>query len=113
MASKLQGALVSCHSRTSKFVDQKERAASVVAQAVVTHQTKLPQFTVTYVPPPPPSIDNKPFETHHHVKNPSTSTSGKFGRFGGKFVPETIVACLSQLEAEFKNAISDDAFQVN
>jgi len=113
MACKLQGALVTCYSKTTKFLDQKERAASVVAQAVVTHQTKLPQLTVTYVPPPTPSIEKKPFETVPMKDPPPTSTTGKFGRFGGKFVPETLVACLSQLEAEFKNALCDDSFKVN
>jgi len=112
MACKLQGTLIRCHSRSSKFIDQKERAASVVAQALVTHQTKLPQLNVTYVPPPTPSMDNNPFQTPQKKELP-ISTSGKFGRFGGKFVPETIIACLSQLEAEFKKAMADDAFQVN
>ncbi|CAJ1925203.1 unnamed protein product [Sphenostylis stenocarpa] len=114
MACKLQGALTSCHSRTTKFKYQKERAAIVMPKAVVTphtFKTKLPELNLTYVPPPPtPSLDKKALETVHEKDLP-TNTSGKFGRFGGKFVPETLVACLSQLEAEFKNALSDHAFQ--
>lgn len=38
--------------------------------------------------------------------------NGKFGRFGGKFVPETLMTCLSNLEAEFKLVLRDSEFQV-
>lgn len=36
---------------------------------------------------------------------------GKFGPFGGKFVPETLMSCLSQLEAAYPEAMKDAAFQ--
>ncbi|KAK2644426.1 hypothetical protein Ddye_019621 [Dipteronia dyeriana] len=47
-------------------------------------------------------------ETDHKLKvvNP-----GKFGKFGGKFVPETLVACLNQLEVEFNFLLQDSQFQ--
>ncbi|XP_038692067.1 tryptophan synthase beta chain 1-like [Tripterygium wilfordii] len=35
----------------------------------------------------------------------------KFGRFGGKFVPETLITCLNKLEAEFKLVVHDSEFQ--
>ncbi|KAJ9169061.1 hypothetical protein P3X46_020533 [Hevea brasiliensis] len=38
-------------------------------------------------------------------------TPGKFGKFGGKFVPETLIACLKELEAEFNWALQDPEFQ--
>ncbi|GAB4826624.1 Tryptophan synthase beta chain 2, chloroplastic, variant 2 [Ancistrocladus abbreviatus] len=38
-------------------------------------------------------------------------SSGKFGRFGGKYVPETLITSLAHLEAEFYSAISDPQFQ--
>lgn len=41
-----------------------------------------------------------------------TATTGKFGRFGGKFVPETLMTCLSKLEAEFNLVLHDPEFQV-
>ncbi|RVW46091.1 hypothetical protein VitviT2T_014549 [Vitis vinifera] len=40
-----------------------------------------------------------------------TGTTGKFGRFGGKFVPETLMTCLSKLEAEFNLVLHDPEFQ--
>ncbi|KAL8461374.1 hypothetical protein ACS0TY_031926 [Phlomoides rotata] len=40
--------------------------------------------------------------------SPST---GKFGRFGGVFVPETLVSCLSKLVAEFNLVLRDPVFQ--
>lgn len=45
-------------------------------------------------------------------KETSNHTSGKFGRFGGKFVPETLITSLNMLEAEFNLVLNDDDFQV-
>ncbi|CAI0407135.1 unnamed protein product [Linum tenue] len=42
------------------------------------------------------------------AKPPST---GKFGRFGGKFVPETLISCLEELEVVFRQALRDPQFQ--
>lgn len=36
---------------------------------------------------------------------------GRFGQFGGRFVPETLVAALDQLEEEYNKAINDPSFQ--
>jgi len=36
---------------------------------------------------------------------------GRFGAFGGRYVPETLVPALDQLEAEFEKAWSDAAFR--
>ena len=36
---------------------------------------------------------------------------GHFDQFGGKFVPEALWAALAQLEAEFRSAMQDVAFQ--
>jgi tryptophan synthase beta chain len=37
--------------------------------------------------------------------------SGHFGRFGGRFVPEALVAALDQLDAAYRHALADEAFQ--
>jgi tryptophan synthase beta chain len=36
---------------------------------------------------------------------------GRFDDYGGRFVPETLIATLEQLEAEFRSAWHDDAFR--
>lgn len=36
---------------------------------------------------------------------------GRFGEFGGRFVPETLVAALDQLEDEYRKAQQDSSFQ--
>ena len=36
---------------------------------------------------------------------------GRFGPFGGRYVPEPLVAALDQLAAEYARARSDPAFQ--
>src|SRR5256714_1158004 len=36
---------------------------------------------------------------------------GRFGEFGGRFVPETLVPALEELEAEFRAAWADDRFR--
>jgi tryptophan synthase beta chain len=37
--------------------------------------------------------------------------AGRFGAFGGRYVPETLIAALDQLAAEYDRAKRDDAFQ--
>ncbi len=39
------------------------------------------------------------------------SANGRFGEFGGRFVPETLVPACQELEAAFRAAWSDDAFR--
>ncbi|MEW6170226.1 MAG: tryptophan synthase subunit beta [Candidatus Omnitrophota bacterium] len=36
---------------------------------------------------------------------------GHFAEFGGKFVPETLMACLSQLQEAYKKSLKDKSFQ--
>lgn len=43
----------------------------------------------------------------------SLFSTGKFGRFGGIFVPETLVTCLNKLVAEFNLVLRDPEFQVH
>jgi tryptophan synthase beta chain len=43
--------------------------------------------------------------------NPSPSRPGRFGVYGGRYVPETLVAALTELEREYETARSDAAFQ--
>ena len=38
-------------------------------------------------------------------------TSGHFGQFGGRFVPEALMAALDELDAAFRSAKSDPVFQ--
>jgi len=37
--------------------------------------------------------------------------SGHFGRYGGRFVPEALIAALDQLDAAYRHATADEAFQ--
>ncbi len=37
--------------------------------------------------------------------------NGHFGRFGGRFVPEALIAALEELDAAFRHACADEAFQ--
>jgi len=42
---------------------------------------------------------------------PSESRPGRFGIYGGRYVPETLMAALLELEREYEIAKADDAFQ--
>ncbi|HJN91874.1 MAG TPA: tryptophan synthase subunit beta [Dehalococcoidia bacterium] len=42
---------------------------------------------------------------------PNQQRAGRFGPFGGQFVPETLMPALAQLEAEWTAAKQDDEFQ--
>jgi tryptophan synthase beta chain len=43
--------------------------------------------------------------------NPSESRPGRFGVYGGRYVPETLMAALTELEREYEIAKADAAFQ--
>ena len=42
---------------------------------------------------------------------PPPTEAGRFGEYGGAFVPETLIPALEELEAEFRAAWVDDAFR--
>ncbi|HEU5352723.1 MAG TPA: tryptophan synthase subunit beta [Terracidiphilus sp.] len=42
---------------------------------------------------------------------PSESRPGRFGIYGGRYVPETLMAALQELEIEYERAKADEAFQ--
>src|SRR6478609_3908457 len=42
---------------------------------------------------------------------PSESRPGRFGAYGGRYVPETLMAALLELEREYELAKADSAFQ--
>jgi len=45
------------------------------------------------------------------VSMPTASTPGRFGKYGGRYVPETLMAALLELEHAYADAQKDDAFQ--
>jgi tryptophan synthase beta chain len=45
------------------------------------------------------------------VAEPRTEARGWFGAYGGRYVPETVVPALAELEAGFRAAWRDEAFQ--
>ncbi|MDR7417322.1 MAG: tryptophan synthase subunit beta [Armatimonadota bacterium] len=45
------------------------------------------------------------------VTTPGTEDAGRFGRFGGRYVPETLVPALDELEASYARLAADPAFQ--
>ncbi len=62
---------------------------------------------MTGAPPPAPSRG----EVVLGPPGPPPEGLGRFGDFGGRFVPETLVPALVDLEAEFTRAWSDEAFR--
>src|SRR3954469_199220 len=42
---------------------------------------------------------------------PPASDSGRFGVYGGRYVPETLMAALDELEREYNKARRDPSFQ--
>lgn len=38
--------------------------------------------------------------------------AGRFGQFGGKYVPETLIPALAELEVAYQEAMADPAFKV-
>jgi tryptophan synthase beta chain len=46
-----------------------------------------------------------------HPADPSQPRAGRFGAYGGRYVPETLMAALTELEHEYEIARNDPAFQ--
>src|SRR4051812_10748323 len=44
------------------------------------------------------------------LTNTAPPVRGRFGPYGGQYVPETIMPALEELEAGFRSALNDDAF---
>lgn len=40
----------------------------------------------------------------------TTETKGRYGKFGGQFVPETLMTALQELETAYEEAQQDPAF---
>lgn len=57
-----------------------------------------------------------PMETAKKLSDPATwlrpDSFGRFGKFGGKYVPETLMYALSELESAFYKLATDQEFQV-
>ncbi|MGI4797015.1 MAG: tryptophan synthase subunit beta, partial [Janthinobacterium lividum] len=45
------------------------------------------------------------------MANPAVEIKGRFGAYGGRYVPETLMAALEELETAYDEADSDPAFQ--
>ena len=46
------------------------------------------------------------------ARNQTQIQTGRFGKYGGKYVPELLISCLSRLEDEFYKALDDPKFKV-
>ena len=60
----------------------------------------------------PPVVSAATLEKPAQEKRLRPDSQGRFGKFGGKYVPETLIAALTELEDEFNKAIKDPDFQV-
>src|SRR6185312_15834602 len=47
-----------------------------------------------------------------HAAAPLPDEFGRFGRFGGKYAPETLMPALDELEAAYRDAVNDIAFHM-
>jgi tryptophan synthase beta chain len=59
----------------------------------------------------PAPIPARGFAVELEPPGPEPVGLGRFGDFGGRFAPETLVPALEQLESEFRRAWHDDAFR--
>ncbi len=54
-----------------------------------------------------------PITTKTYTHNLYPDERGRFGSFGGKFVPESLMLALAELEAAYEQAINDTGFQAD
>src|ERR1700675_2303959 len=60
---------------------------------------------------PRAEVPRRGVPVHLEPPGPEPVDLGRFGEFGGRFAPETLVPALAQLETEFRSAWHDDAFR--
>ena len=56
------------------------------------------------------AVPETPLPTTAPAQRPDAA--GRYGRFGGKYVPETLIAALADLEVAYREAQNDPDFQV-
>ena len=56
------------------------------------------------------AIVDPPKQSIKDVQRPDAS--GRYGAYGGKYVPETLIPALQELEKEYAALATDEAFQV-
>ena len=66
----------------------------------------MEDMSSTQIPPPSaiPASENKP-------PKPARAAAGRFGAYGGRYVPETLMAALQELEAAYAEARKDKSFR--
>src|SRR2546430_4126209 len=57
------------------------------------------------------SVPRRGTAVHLEPPGPEPEGLGRFGEYGGRFAPETLVPALADLEAHFRDAWADDAFR--
>lgn len=83
------------HTIPRKSAINHSRRLNQVVQARATVTTEVPVVTEN-----PLAVSQRP------------DLNGRFGIFGGQYVPENLVTALNELDAEYRKAIVDPEFQV-
>ncbi|RAH54258.1 tryptophan synthase [Aspergillus piperis CBS 112811] len=99
----------------SEIITQLANAPAAQGAAII--QDYCSQITCRTVKPTEPhSVPENPHSSSSSsnlpVSEQSTEASkpGRFGTFGGQYVPEALTTCLNELEAGFNTAIDDPTF---
>ncbi len=67
---------------------------------------------ITELPPKPPGFPVDPTTIIDKEYNPNVPNErGRFGRFGGQYVPETLMFCLDELVSQYPKISKDPEFQ--
>lgn len=103
-------------SSAATFMARKEvKAMAAASSALLTKPPSLLIADETSSATATPPKEKKKLQKRQAKKKVEDSVdraSGKYGMFGGKFVPETLMTWLTILEAEFNLALHDPSFQV-
>jgi len=99
------GASAPCGLSQRDSVARRAPALSAAPSAVCRQRARLqPVRAVLAEPPPSVSPD---FTTV-----PRPDKNGRYGKYGGKYVPETLISALEELETKYAEVKRDPAFQV-
>lgn len=87
---------------TAPVASRKSFAGASVSASVSSRRRAAAVTTRAAIADPPPK------KASSFARPDST---GRFGKYGGKYVPETLIAALEELEAEYTKIKTDPAFQ--
>ncbi|KFM29075.1 Tryptophan synthase beta chain 2, chloroplastic [Auxenochlorella protothecoides] len=92
------------------FLPAQEGALGALVGELAGHRALGTRVREAALAPGTQLAAHKPEEVGIHDTPLRPDASGRYGKFGGKYVPETLIVALTELEQAYKEALADPTF---